>query len=984
MSIRVLAFTSAFFVLLTCATAQAPAPTPPEPPEFPPAADILKGLDKVVTGAGEQAPMYTLYKRDKDARLVAELSRGYENQKIFIATTIAGGATNTGIQLAELYAYWKRYDKKLALIEPNVSTRSNGDADSKRTEERVFTDRVVLDTQILGMGPNGSPMIDLTSLLTGQADKFFGWTTMGANRSLVKLVKAKAFPQNIEIAYELPDRTGKLLTIHYSISLIPAAGSYQPREADPRVGYFTTAYRDVSRNDKDTQWVRYINRWNLVKRDPKLKVSPPKEPIVFYIESSVPVAYRKYVREGLLDWNKAFEKIGFDNAIEVYQQDAQSGTHMDKDPEDVRYNFVRWTSAGLGFAIGPSRVHPETGQILDADIVIDDGFIRSWVREYQQLLPEVAMLSYGPETISWLDKNPQWDPRVRMAPPGERDLIVQQRMMHQAAMAQEAFKQVREGQIRPGDEVPMLALRSGEPLLFGMGAPLGPRTTPDARYARCAAMLGKSIDVSTMRLMLDAMPGLLGAELIAAADDKPEGEKKKDEKKEEKEPLLDGLPEWFVGPLIKDLVAHESGHTLGLRHNFKASTIYTLKEMNTPGFKGNKTITASVMDYTPLNINFRDGDQQGDYCMTGIGLYDMFAIEYGYTTDNSALKSIIARASTDPLIPYGTDEDSASSDPYIRRFDLGKDPLDYADSTMRLVTHLRTRILDRVVKDGDPWQRARQAYELTLALHTRALGVSGDFLGGNITNRDRKGDAGKRDPIKPIDAATQRRALKFLVENAFRDDAFGLTRELLSKASVEKWYDEGGMRTLSQDQAWPIHDRILGLQSSALTMAMNPTTLQRVYDSEYFIEPGADALTLAELLDTVTGEIFSELANLKGGTARNPSISSLRRNLQRETLNRLIDLSLPDAGYGAAYKPISNLVVAKLRDLKSRIDQGVGNSGLDPYTRAHLGEASIRIGKALDAQYIYNQSSGGFGGMFGMFFGQPVPSAKPEAANQQP
>ena len=64
---------------------------------------------------------------------------------------------------------------------------------------------------------------------------------------------------------------------------------------------------------------------------------------------------------------------------------------MDLDPEDAGYNFVRWLNNGIGTAIGPSRVNPETGQILDADIILTDGWIRHWWTQYQEILPEVAM-----------------------------------------------------------------------------------------------------------------------------------------------------------------------------------------------------------------------------------------------------------------------------------------------------------------------------------------------------------------------------------------------------------------------------------------------------------------------------------------------------------------------------------------------------------------------------------------------------------------
>jgi hypothetical protein len=85
-------------------------------------------------------------------------------------------------------------------------------------------------------------------------------------------------------------------------------------EADERVGYFTTVYRDLGKFRDDQKWVRYVNRWDIQKRDPSLKLSPPKQPIVYYIDNNVPVRYRRWVRQGVLEWNKAFEKIGISDA----------------------------------------------------------------------------------------------------------------------------------------------------------------------------------------------------------------------------------------------------------------------------------------------------------------------------------------------------------------------------------------------------------------------------------------------------------------------------------------------------------------------------------------------------------------------------------------------------------------------------------------------------------------------------------------------
>ncbi len=209
-----------------------------------------------------------------------------------------------------------------------------------------------------------------------------------------------------------------------------------------------------------------------------------------------------------------------------------------------------------------------------------------------------------------------------------------------------------------------------------------------------------------------------------------------------------------------------------------------------------------------------------------------------------------------------------------------------------------------------------------------------------------------------MDPEKQRRALAFVIANTFNDEAFGLTPELLAKMTIDKWWDAGGRRYIFEDPTWPIHDRIMGVQAAVLTMVMNPTTLRRVYDNEFRVPSDEDAFTLPEIIFGVTDAAWSELDEDFNGTytARKPMISSLRRNLQREQMERLIDLSMTDSGFGSAAKPISNLSIYKLRDLQEKIEGTLDRAEhrLDPYSLAHLAEAKVRIAKALDAQYIYN------------------------------
>ena len=358
--------------------------------------------------------MYTLY-RDKDGHILAELGRNYGKQKVSSPTPSrvafrplacsTGTCTPTGSGSAsDLHSFSptsRRGHRRCPVTKWSwsASTPTGSSSTSRSSPWDLAADRSSI----------------LSNLLVDRASSFFGGALRGSNTKLAKTVKAKSFPSNVELAFEMPLSSGQFGTIYYSIAEIPENTGYKPREADERIGYFVTGHSDIGDPAAETPR-RYINRWHLQKADPSLQMSPPKEPIIFYVEHTTPVRYRRWVRDGILEWNKAFEKIGIVNAIEVYQQDEATGAHMEKDPEDARYNFILWTNRAWA-SIGPSRVHPKTGQILDADIVMDEGFISGWIRQWDSLIPQAAMENFGTETLEWLETRPDYDPRIRLADP---------------------------------------------------------------------------------------------------------------------------------------------------------------------------------------------------------------------------------------------------------------------------------------------------------------------------------------------------------------------------------------------------------------------------------------------------------------------------------------------------------------------------------------------------------------------------------------
>ena len=797
-------------------------------PEFPALEKVTKDFTEVKTSDGSK-PYMRLWKNSKKGQLLAELPKDYAKTRQFIAPTVASGEQFAGLQSDAYYVYWKRYGKRVALVQENLSVKGSDD-ESKSSVKRLFTDKVLLSLPIMSMGKSG-PVIDLNQLFISNASTFLN---VRPQSSLVTIKKAKVFESNVEIAFEVPTTGGTLKTLHYSISPIKGSKDYKPRKADERIGYFTTSYSDYGKYKDDEINVRYINRWNLQKREKDLRLSPPKKKIRFYIEHTTPVRYRRWVRKGILAWNEAFEKVGIEGAIEVVQQDAEAEDgHMDKDPEDVRYNFVRWLNNNVSTAIGPSRVNPLTGEILDADIVLTDGWIRTFEGQFSEMLPDIAMDGVTPETLAWYAENPNWDPRVRMANPSNRDFVRQQ-LAYQYQQASQR------------------ANLAGQQEDAGVGSAFeGMSARMSKSSATCMAADGRRFDVSMMRM---AMLAYMDEDKDKDEEEEDGKEEDKDkEADEDKEQMLDGMPETFIGPLLADLVSHEVGHTLGLRHNFKASSVYSISEMNSEEFKGKKAFAGSVMDYIPTNFKVDHGEVQGDWAMIGVGPYDMWAIEYGYTLNKKKLPKILSRVA-EPELVFGTDEDTYGPDPLARRYDFGKEPLVYAEDQMAFATKHRKLIVDKIVKDGESWKEARKGYLMTLNQQVRSVSMMANWLGGSYINRDRKGDPNGRLPVEVVEAKRQRAAMNFVIENTFNDDAYGLTPELVNHLSIDHM-----KRSFFAEPAWPIHDRIMGIQATSLTQLLGPTTLRRIYDNELRVPADEDALTLKEVLDTVTDAVWAEL-----------------------------------------------------------------------------------------------------------------------------
>lgn len=221
---------------------------------------------------------------------------------------------------------------------------------------------------------------------SGSSNNDDRFTLGGFSKEKSRIASINNFPKNTHVVVdyvfenstpkgfggaEIADQRYTTLSIQHAFVEVPE-NDFKPRRDDPRVGYFTQQFDDLT-SEQTTNYRDVINRWNLVKKDPSADISDPVEPIVWWIENTTPVEWRETIKNATLAWNSSFEKAGFSNAIEVKIQPDDA----DWTADDVRYNVLRWTSSPnppFG-GYGPSVAHPLTGQILAADIMLEYAFL---------------------------------------------------------------------------------------------------------------------------------------------------------------------------------------------------------------------------------------------------------------------------------------------------------------------------------------------------------------------------------------------------------------------------------------------------------------------------------------------------------------------------------------------------------------------------------------------------------------------------------
>jgi hypothetical protein len=859
---------------------EAKKPEGPKPAEDKPFDEVVKDME-VIKG------LFTFYRKADENKILMELAPDQLDKLFLFAGTTDRGVGERGLYAAQQgddFAFlFHRVGKNIQWVMKNTSFTAKSGTPAERATSRSFPDAILGSAKIQSKPhqERKSILVDVAELFVSDVPGFANFLNrvyqptnyhFDKNNSSIGIVKA--FPENVLLevwlhyatdnprtpSVTLPDPRSVPIAVKYELSTLKETG-YRSRLADDRVGEFFTVHQDFTSDYPSSPYVRYVHRWQLEKADPTAKLSPPKQPIVFWLENTIPVEYRAWVAEGALLWNKAFERIGFKDAIVVKQQPDDATW----EPGDTRYNTIRWF-AGVDamFAIGPSRANPFTGQIYNANIGLSEGLFRltrRWAEEF--VLPVV--------------------------PTAEEPAV--------------------EGPWR------------GNP-----------------RY-QCEYASGLAEQAALAVTLLDARGELT-----------PEAEQK------------------LMREYVIEVVAHEVGHTLGLRHNFRASTILRPDELNDVQKTDEIGQTGSVMDYNPIVIASK-GEKQGHFLTPTLGPYDYWAIEYAYKPidgDEKAELAKIASRAADPMLPYATDEDAMGTfsplaiDPLDNQFDQSDDPIAYFRQRIGIINELWASMESKLAKPGEGYQVLRRAIARTLTEYNRGLLTSSKFIGGIYHVRDHVGDPHGRLPYTPVPAAKQREALEFLRTYALSWKAFQLPPGLLNKLAIDRL---GGLDVVPyftvQRLDYPWHDAVLDLQRNVLNRLYHPILLDRVQDNELRFAPNEKPFMMVDLFKGLDSAIWSEL---DAGSAQ---ISSLRRNLQREQLKHLIRLVLRPAPPPPAASPsvlpvpptprppedATTLARASLVSIRAKIHQAlVAGKVTDSTTTAHLEETQARIDATLQAQ----------------------------------
>ena len=740
--------------------------------------------------------LFNLYRDTINGELYIEIKAEQLNQEFIYFSYVEDGVLDAGhfkgsYRGSKIFSVVKYYDR-IEFVQENTGYYFDPTNAISKSKNANINKPILASESIVAYGKDeNSFLIKADNIFINEAfqqikpsprgnPKAFGLGNLSKSKS--KVVLTKNYPENTDIrvsyVYDNPypksygssavtDARSISIEIQHSLIAVPK-NNFKPRYDDPRVGYFMTQVNDMTSTDA-TPYRDIIHRWNLEKKDPTAAVSEPVEPIAWWIENTTPVEFREIIRNGVLQWNLAFEKAGFKNAVAVKIQPDTA----DWDAGDIRYNVLRWTSSPQppfgGY--GPSFVNPRTGQILGADIMLELSSITNRLKRID---------AYETAELQLFDENTEHD------------------------------------------------------------------------YTMCS--MGSIMNHNT-NLAHNLMPIIGYSEM------------------EENE---------FVQQTLYRLVLHEVGHTLGLNHNMKASTMQTPEAIKNKEKIAKEGLCNSVMEYPAINIA-RNKDNQTLFYDNKPGPYDYWVIDYGYSAsldndeeETKRLNNILAK-STQANLMFGNDADDMRSagkgiDPRVNIYDLSSDPVAYAIERIELVKETLPKIKDKYTIDGQSNQELLGAYMSLTGEYAIQLRVITRQIGGVYVDRSFNGQETTKKPFEPVSLAKQKSAMNALTKYAFAPNNFTENNELYAYLQQQR----RGFNHFSQNEDPKIHGRWLSIHSDLLNHLLHNNVLRRINDTKEY----GNKYDLSTYMDDLTNAIFKADANT--------SVHTVRQNVQKEYTERLL------------------------------------------------------------------------------------------------
>ena len=383
----------------------------------------------------------------------------------------------------------------------------------------------------------------------------------------------------------------------------------------------------------------------------------------------------------------------------------------------------------------------------------------------------------------------------------------------------------------------------------------------------------------------------------------------------------DPLRQWIIS-----LTLHEIGHTLGLRHNFKASWLYDASEIHDTSVTGKNHI-GSVMDYDPINIA-PEGVEQGNFFPTVPGPYDIWAIAFGYTQEmNEVDRENLLSQSTKPEFIFGTDDDAMGSpggntDPRNKRYDMSSDPITYSVQRLKIIDDKINELPEIFDEPGSTYTELKATFDSLLRDKGRFAESIAIQIGGVYSNRLVVGQEAGMTPFEVVPYEEQKRAMKALNEHLFANDAFVFNPDILKILQSEKRAASYG----NSDDDPKVHDRVLRMQLSSLSFILHPRVMKRLTNSSKY---GNEYLPYEVLQDIFDGIFVArEIPN------------TFKMNLQSAYVDGLIE-AMSDERYDEISR---SAIFNSLQRIRNYSNSSYGNK----MVKGHFDYLNWKINNALD------------------------------------